>query len=145
MFYISLSQTIFFFSCNTRYFLSFEYEILTSKWIHIFKSTGWFMNIDAQQYMTDICKTLKTTTEENEISPYDGMMNYYQFSLVVQSCPILCDLMGYELLYYRWNHVYENYLVTWKVIYDTVLTWKGKMQKLCDSSICVCVCVCVYI
>ena len=59
------------------------------------------MNIDAQQYMTDICKTLKTTTEENETSPYDGMMNYYQFSSVVQSCPILCDLMGYELLYYR--------------------------------------------
>ena len=55
--------------------------------------------LDAQQYMTNICKTLKTT-EENETSPYDGMMNYYQFSSVAQSCPTLCDLMGYELLYY---------------------------------------------
>ena len=32
-------------------------------------------------------------------------------------------------------------LNTWKVVYDTVLTWKGKIQKLCDSSICVCVCI----
>ena len=126
----------FFFSCNTRYFLSFKYEILTSKWIHSFKSTGWFMNIDAQQCTTDVGKTLNTTTKENETSPNDGRMNCYQFSSAAQSCPTLCDPMGYELLYYPWNRVYENYLVTWKVFYDTVLAWKGKMQKLCDSSIC---------
>ena len=72
------------------------------------------------------------------------MMNYYHFSSVAQSCPILCDPVDYELLHYPWHHVYENYLVTWKVVYDTVLLWKGKIQKLCDSSICVCIYICIY-